>query len=276
LKQIIIRAISGSIFVALTIGSILVDPFFFAGIFLVFCVIAIIEFYQLFKHTDVHPQMISGIVAGILTYALFVSYSLDFFLEPGWMLLMIPALSVPLVIELYRKKAQPFQNIAITLLPVLYIALPLAMMSLLGMQENKDDPYSPNILLGFFFIVWTGDIMAYLGGMAFGRHPLFERISPKKSWEGSLSGALFSLGMGAFLSIFFKDLGLLQWMGMAAVIVVTGTFGDLVESMLKRSVQIKDSGNIMPGHGGVLDRFDSVLIAAPFVFLYLCIIKNLV
>ena len=111
--------------------------------------------------------------------------------------------------------------------------------------------------------------MAYLGGWAFGRHRLFERISPKKSWEGSIIGGLFALGMGWFLSIYFKELSSIQWVIMAAIVVVTGTFGDLAESLLKRSVDVKDSGRMLPGHGGFLDRFDSLLISAPCVLAYI-------
>jgi phosphatidate cytidylyltransferase len=273
LKNLINRTVTGAIFAGLTIGSILWDPFFFAGIFLVFCVIGFFEFYRLFKQNGVQPQKVAGIIAGIITYSLMAFVARDA-MDPAWLLLIIPAVFLPFVTEIYRNKPQPFYNIAITLLPVIYIAFPLAALNFLFSPWHFTGEYYPNILLGFFIIFWTGDTMAYLGGSKFGKHRLFERISPKKSWEGSIIGALFSLGMAWFLSIFFKELNTWQWLGMSAVIVVAGTYGDLVESVLKRSACVKDSGTIFPGHGGILDRFDGVLIGAPLVFVYLYLVNH--
>jgi phosphatidate cytidylyltransferase len=192
----------------------------------------------------------------------------------SWLLALIPIVLYPFFAELYRKSEHAFSNIAYTLLPAIYIAFPMGTLNFLYSPYHFSGENFPNLLAGFFILTWTGDTMAYLGGMAIGRHKLFERISPKKTWEGSICGTLFALGMAWFLSLFFKEMDMWQWMGMAAVIVVTGTFGDLAESMLKRNFQVKDSGTLLPGHGGFLDRFDGVLFSAPFTFLYLNLING--
>jgi phosphatidate cytidylyltransferase len=127
--------------------------------------------------------------------------------------------------------------------------------------------------MGFFFILWANDSFAYLTGVSIGKHRLFERISPKKSWEGSIGGFVSGLLTAWVISIFFKEFDLINWIVIAAIIMIFGTFGDLVESLFKRSLKVKDSGNILPGHGGLLDRFDAVFLAAPAVFVYLILIK---
>ena len=128
------------------------------------------------------------------------------------------------------------------------------------------------VLFGYFGILWISDTGAYLVGSAIGKHRLFERISPKKSWEGSIGGAIFALGGAALCWYLFGDILLWQWFVLGLIIVIIGTLGDLVESLFKRSLGVKDSGSILPGHGGMLDRFDAVFISAPFVFAYLMII----
>ncbi|GAI59219.1 unnamed protein product, partial [marine sediment metagenome] len=129
------------------------------------------------------------------------------------------------------------------------------------------------ILLGFFILFWVSDTAAYLFGVSFGKHRLFKRISPRKSWEGLLGGAFIALITAYLLSLYFKDLRLPDWIIIAFIVVIIGTFGDLVESMYKRSLGLKDSGRILPGHGGILDRFDGVLLASPIVFTYLQLIR---
>jgi phosphatidate cytidylyltransferase len=126
--------------------------------------------------------------------------------------------------------------------------------------------------LSIFIFLWCSDSGAYFVGSAIGRHRLFERISPKKSWEGSIGGGVLALVAAYVLSLFYPTLGAIEWMGMAAVVVVTGTWGDLIESCMKREMGIKDSGNILPGHGGILDRFDSAILAIPSVVVYLYIL----
>ncbi len=131
--------------------------------------------------------------------------------------------------------------------------------------------YHPHNLLGYFFILWTYDTGAYLAGSKFGKHKLFERISPKKTWEGAIGGALLALTIAYIISLYFTSFSMTNWMIIAIIIIITGTLGDLVKSSFKRSINIKDSGNIIPGHGGILDRFDALFLSAPFVLCYLYI-----
>lgn len=135
------------------------------------------------------------------------------------------------------------------------------------------DAYNPGILLGYFVLIWTSDTFAYLIGRKIGKNRLFERISPKKSWEGSAGGAVAAIAMAMLLSRIYPDIEVWIWMVMSSIIVITGTLGDLTESLLKRSLNVKDSGNILPGHGGLLDRFDAILLSAPFVWAFLSLLS---
>lgn len=273
MKNLIIRTVTGALFVALIIGSALWNPLSFAGLFLVFTLISVFEFYRMFRSSEYRPQLIAGMILCALLYLAAISLALNLIPLPI-ALLVFPLIFLPFIIELYRKQTQAFINVALTLLPLIYIAAPMASLSFFFRDPQQSELSTPYLLLGFFILIWTGDTMAYLGGWAFGKHRLFERISPKKSWEGSIIGGLFALAMAWFLSLFFTELSSLQWMGMAAIIIVAGTLGDLAESLLKRSVGVKDSGHMLPGHGGFMDRFDSVFLSAPFVFIYLNFISS--
>jgi phosphatidate cytidylyltransferase len=180
------------------------------------------------------------------------------------------------VIELYRKKERPFGNIAFAIFGVVYISLPFAFLNYLAVYNPLGIhlAYNPWLVMGFFILIWTNDTGAYLAGRAFGKNKLFERISPKKTWEGAIGGLLLTLVAAFLLNKYSSLLNITHWMIIATIIVVFGNLGDLTESLFKRSVNIKDSGSILPGHGGLLDRFDAVLIAAPMVFTYLYFISH--
>ncbi|MEA3446707.1 MAG: phosphatidate cytidylyltransferase, partial [Bacteroidota bacterium] len=189
-------------------------------------------------------------------------------LKAEFLLILLPLSLLIFVIELYRKHSHPFSNIAITLLGPAYIFLPFALFSgLVFFNENTN--YNPDILLGLFILIWIYDSGAYIFGVSFGKHRLFERISPKKSWEGLIGGVVSALLVAWLISGWLVTITLTDWFAITIIVIVAGTYGDLAESMLKRSLGVKDSGNIMPGHGGILDRFDAVLLASPLVFTYL-------
>jgi phosphatidate cytidylyltransferase len=171
------------------------------------------------------------------------------------------------IYEMFRKNDNPFENIAITLLGIIYIAVPISLFWPIAYRENIYQ-YNSSLIFGFFIIIWTYDSFAYLSGMKFGKRKLFERISPKKSWEGAIGGYIFALLAAYILSTIFDDLTLVQWLVTASLIAIFGTLGDLAESMLKRSLNIKDSSNFLPGHGGLLDRFDALFLAVPALYLY--------
>ena len=271
MNNFVSRSITGAIIVAVLLAAIAINEYTFFVAFLAILVGGLTEFYSMFQKTGKYPQKNSGIALGVIVFTLM------FFLAKGFDVNLIPQLNqmvmilaiVSIVIyEMYRKKPNPFENIALTLLGVIYIALPLSLLWLISFRENLYT-YNPHLILGFFIIIWTYDTMAYLSGMMFGKRKLFERISPKKSWEGAIGGFIFSIAMAIGLSYFYAELTALQWAIFAILVSVLGTFGDLAESLLKRSVDIKDSGTILPGHGGILDRFDALFLAIPVVYLYL-------
>jgi phosphatidate cytidylyltransferase len=149
------------------------------------------------------------------------------------------------------------------------VSLPFALLNNILYFNEEWNPY---LLLAVFIIIWVNDTFAYLVGSTLGKHRLFERISPKKSWEGFVGGAVAALGAGYVLSLFIIDLAWWQWLIFSLLVVVFGTFGDLMESFIKRSVKVKDSGRLIPGHGGLLDRFDSMLLVVPIIYFYLLLI----
>ncbi len=188
-----------------------------------------------------------------------------------WILAFAFVIAV-LVTELYSKDSSHIANIAYTLFPVLYIALPMALLSVLGYIPNRQGAYSPALPLMLFLCIWSNDVGAYCTGCTIGRHKLFERVSPKKTWEGSIGGAVFTLAVAGLVSHFmpamYSIFPLQVWLGMGLVVVLFGTWGDLAESLMKREMGVKDSGKILPGHGGILDRFDSAFLAIPAVTIY--------
>lgn len=268
-NNLLLRTLTGIVFVAAIIGSILLGRIAFSILFLVFNVLTLIEFYKLI---DARPktgiQFKTGIVGGSALFALTSLVAMDY-IYGKWLLalLLIPLFSI--TNELFSKHNKPFDNISKTLSGIIYISVPFALLNFFYNPSFITGNTHQNILLGFFLILWTYDSFAYLSGVSFGKHKLFERISPKKTWEGTLGGFVVGMIVSWVLSIYFADLNLIQWLSVGLITIVFGTFGDLAESMIKRSMNVKDSGKLLPGHGGLLDRFDAALLAAPAVFVYL-------
>lgn len=270
MKNFILRTLTGAGIVTLILAGILINRFTFMIVFLAILISGMLEFYSIFKKNGKNPQIIPGIIIGVMVFGLnyFIATG---FLRPQTMTIIFPCLLYIVIAELYRKQLFPFENIAITVFGIIYIAIPISLLWYFGFRININY-YNPNLILGYFIFIWTYDTMAYLIGMAFGRKKLFERISPKKSWEGAVGGFIFCILIAFLLSVFNKNLSLLQWTIFGSLIAIFGTFGDLAESMLKRSYEIKDSGSILPGHGGILDRFDALFLAVPAIYLYLLFI----
>lgn len=250
----------------LMMGGILWNEWSYCFVFLVICVVCLTEFYNLLIACGRQPLKWYGIFFGVFTYIL------SFLVMKGtihldYIFLLIPLFSLIFIIKLYNKRAKtPFENIALTLLGIIYIVLPF---SALHIAVFEQESYSYQTILGVFFLIWMHDISAYFIGARYGKHKLFPRISPNKSWEGSFGGAILAISMAALLSVYLQDLTIRDWMGLAIIIVIAGTHGDLVESMLKRSLHVKDSSQALPGHGGFLDRFDGLLLSAPFIAVFL-------
>ncbi|MBO7233548.1 MAG: phosphatidate cytidylyltransferase [Paludibacteraceae bacterium] len=278
LKNFITRVLSGAVFVSLTIGSLLFCSTAFTVLFALFVAIGLYEFHHATnKDEHIAVPTWSAIIAGVLLFLAFFQQASG---QEGPSLFAIYALWLmgTLLAELFRKKEKPIHNLAYLILGQLYVATPMAMLSQL--LYANDATWQSAWVLVMLLTIWVNDSFAYLFGILFGKHRMFERISPKKSWEGFIGGALMSLGFGIacyyYLPQFFPSctptLTLWQWMLLAELIVATATLGDLLESLMKRSLGIKDYGNIMPGHGGVLDRFDSLLTSVIALWAFLALL----
>jgi len=264
------RSLTAVFFVVIMVGSVLLGQTVFSILLLGITYLSISEFVTIISAEKVQPSSGLTISAGMLTYSLLAAHALGF-IAIEWLTLIFPTIFVVFAAELWRNKKNPFSNIAVSLLGIIYIGVPFGLVIYFFNSISMVGPLHYGITLGYLLLLWLNDTGAYLVGSMVGKHKLFERISPGKTWEGSAGGALFALATGWGLSMIFIQLTTLQWLILAIIVVITGTLGDLVESMLKRSLGIKDSGNILPGHGGMLDRFDAVLISAPFVFVYLAL-----
>ena len=271
MKNIVTRSLSGTVYVAIISFSILFSPYTFALLFAIVTGLSLWEFYSILeKNGDTKIDKPVATMGGVY---LFVSGFLWFagILPVKYIALWFIIMIYLLIRELYTKENHAIRDIAYTFFGQVYIALPLMFLSRMGFPtiETGIISYNAIFLMSFFALIWISDTGAYLVGSAIGKHRLFERISPKKSWEGFFGGVAFAVIASIAISEIFPGyLTLYQWIGFALTTVIFGTWGDLVESMIKRSLNIKDSGNIIPGHGGMLDRFDSSILAAPAIVIY--------
>lgn len=276
MHNLILRTLTGALFVALLVGGILYSPVSFVVLFAIVTGLTVWEFStNVNRYAGASVNRLINTVAAVYLFIAFAGFCGDFIPSKGFVPYLISILYL-LISELYLQKADPLKNWAYAFASQIYIALGL---SLLCVAAFRFDPflgrtvYEPLYPLSIFLFLWTNDTGAYCCGSLLGRYfpaRLFARISPHKSWVGSIGGGVLCLVVGAILGHFRPDLLThLQWMGLAVTVCVFGTWGDLVESLFKRQLGIKDSGHILPGHGGMLDRFDSSLLAIPAAVLYL-------
>ncbi|HEY1037850.1 MAG TPA: phosphatidate cytidylyltransferase [Bacteroidia bacterium] len=290
-KKFLIRTGSAAVFVVVLLGCILWNYYSFSALFFIVSLWGLQEFYKLMSITGAKPNKFFGYSIAVLLYmhASLGNMFLDIFAENIfgmiWLLkfkdlgffLALALLFITFIAELFRNQPNPFQNISVTIAGILYTSLPFYFLNKItlfpfhsfGGYDAGADSYNYAIILGMLLLIWSNDTFAYLVGSFIGKNKMFERISPGKTWEGTIGGGILTIAASFLIYKFLGKLDLMDWIIVSVIVVIFGTLGDLVESMLKRSVGVKDSGKIMPGHGGILDRFDSLIMVAPFVFLYL-------
>jgi len=263
------RTISGTLFVIIIIGSILLGRYSFLLVFISLMLFSLYEFYKICLHSRVRPQVLYGMLIGALIFManyFFAIGQIGSYIFLG----LIPLLLSIFIIELYRNQNKPIHNIGFTLLGLLYVALPFALLNYIVLSYSSYRiGYQSHLLIGFFALAWANDSGAYAVGVSIGKNKLFPKISPKKSWEGLIGGFFTTALVAWIISMIFPEVSIVNWFFIGFITAVMSVFGDLVESMFKRSIGVKDSGKFLPGHGGVLDRFDGILFAAPVVFVYL-------
>lgn len=276
-KNLITRAITGVLFVAIMVAGFL-QPHYMVVLFAIITGMTLWEYTGLVSDIPgVRVNRFISTVAGVYFFVAVAGNRLGF--VEGFSIFVPYILTIVylLVSELYLKNDQPVSNWAYTMLGQMYIALPFSFINVLAFQVSEHGQLTIDMLLplSIFIFLWTNDTGAYCSGSLFGRHKLFPRVSPGKSWEGSIGGGILVLAVAALIGYLTSQsstphsLNIPEWMGLGLVVAVFGTWGDLVESLFKRTLGIKDSGSILPGHGGMLDRFDSSLLAIPAAVVYL-------
>jgi len=234
------------------------------------------EYYLMVRKTGVKVQMINGIITGAALYIISTIIAAGYAAWEYYLTLFL-MIFIIMITELYRKQEKPFDSLAQTFFALVWIAIPFSLFpfsafsrtGLNSILAHGDMVFSPAIVIGFLLLLWTNDTAAYLSGITIGQHRLMERISPKKSWEGFIGGLIITALAAWLLSGWLGVVNKAGWIFISVIISVAGTYGDLAESMLKRSMNVKDSGTILPGHGGFLDRFDSAIVSFPLVYLFI-------
>ncbi|AWW31080.1 phosphatidate cytidylyltransferase [Echinicola strongylocentroti] len=264
LGQRIITALLGAVVIVL--GCVYSEWAYFA-IFGTILVLAQLEFYKLCGLDGMLPLKSFGTFLGLMIFVMTFFVEMEH-LDVKYYFLIFPMISLIFFIKLYRKSdKKPFTGIAFTFLGIFYVAVPFSLLNLAAFAVDKTFHYE--VIVGSLFILWASDSGAYFAGTKFGKTKLFERVSPKKSWEGSLGGAAAAIATAYLLSINFGVIPQWKWFCISGIIIIAGTYGDLIESLFKRSIAIKDSGKGLPGHGGFMDRFDGLLVSAPFIAAFL-------
>ena len=282
MKNLIIRAVSGALFVVLLVGCIVSHPYSFALLFVLISALTTWEFCTIVnRNAELQVNRFIATISSAYLFLAMLSYNINLMDATVFIPYLISIMYL-LISELYFDRKNNIYNWAFALMSQMYVALPFALLCPLSFVEMPESCFMPQIVyyywypLALFIFLWSSDTGAYCFGSLLAKHRLFPRVSPKKSWEGSIGGALVAIAASQIIATFIPFCAGLQgvqsrlvWGGFALVVVIFGTWGDLVESLLKRRLGIKDSGNMIPGHGGMLDRFDSSLMAIPAVVIYI-------
>lgn len=270
MKNLFQRTASGIVYLIIIIGSLFLGAYAFGIVLLLAGIMALLEFYKL---TDISDDMIWKILGISGASAIIVLSFLANAQMTGYRILSIAGIIPVLffIIGLYYPKEDLIRNLGVLLLGLVYVLIPLALMIYMIFPASHGYVYTHRIVLGILSLVWINDTGAYISGTLLGRHKLFPRISPQKTWEGLIGGTILTIAASCWMDMIMGILTLTDWVYLAVIVSISGVYGDLTESLFKRNAGRKDSGSIMPGHGGVLDRLDSILFVAPASFLYLII-----
>lgn len=260
MNETLTRTLSGLVYIILLVGATLFSPESFLVLFGTFLVISTAEFCDLVSLKKT-PAIIISII-GFLLFAYFKNYDStnDLLLNAATLFI-----SIRLIFFLFSDKRQHIDKQSKYVYLIGYIIFPLIILTKIPYVGNQ---FKPEILIGIFIIIWTNDTFAYLVGKSIGKTKLYEKISPKKTLEGFFGGLVFAVIAGIIIAIYYTKQPLYIWISLALITGIFGTLGDLIESKFKRIAGVKDSGKIMPGHGGILDRLDSIIFASPFIFLF--------
>ena len=272
MRNLLIRTLSGAVFLALFLTALLWHPAAYCVLFSAAVVIMMTEYLKITVGPHETAARILAVITGVLTFLLFFLHA-GYGLAGKWLLVLPVMISLIFVAVLYTKEDNAYRTTPFILASVIYIALPFALTNLTVF--SPDGSFDGRVLLAIMIIIWSSDVGAYLSGMAFGQkhgHRLFPSISPKKSWEGYFGGLVLALAAGWCSGHFsLVDFPWYHCLALSVLVNISSTIGDLVESQLKRNFGVKDAGRIMPGHGGLLDRFDGALLAFPVSVLYIMI-----
>lgn len=271
MKDLTKRTITGAIYVLSVIAAVCIDRYVAAVYFGIIMMLALREFIAVSAKAEIRLNAPMIYFVSVVSYLAFVSHAFGFAYSAIAMFASLLCIIALAISALYVKSATPFSSMTYSLTAVGYIVLPLSLSNLLFAMH---DYFDCNVLLSIFIFAWCNDTFAYLVGCKFGKRRLFERHSPKKSWEGFFGGFAATVLAGVVMWQFLGG-NVYIWLLMAVVTTVVGTFGDLIESMFKRQMGVKDSGNILPGHGGILDRFDILLLVLPAMWIVLSIVQFL-
>ncbi len=278
LKTLATRSMSAAVFVVLLVGCVYWSYLSFTLFFFAVSMIGLYEFYKISEKMGAKPAKLFGYLTAIFVYISVLKLD-GLISDPSTIIILQntlqPLLSLIIVapfiifaITLFMRKENAIQSAIYTMGGILYTVLPFALLNQTVMYEPdcQGSYFEPQLILGVIFLIWSNDTFAYLGGSLFGKNKMIERVSPGKTWEGTIIGVLITFGLSFLFNKLIYDLHDNTWIVLGILVPILATVGDLVESKLKREAGVKDSGSIMPGHGGVLDRFDSLIFVSPFVF----------
>jgi phosphatidate cytidylyltransferase len=274
LRKLLVRSITGLIYIALTIVSIYAGKYAFACFFGIILAYSLFEFYRLCKNGGYKPYYILGIATTLFMFVAVFLYENQIVSQLIFFGL-IPLVMLMPVLALLQKDSKPVVNIAFTILGIVYVGIPFSIFNfIITPLDHTPLTRLPHILLILFVILWVADSGAYIIGSTLGRRKMIESVSPLKTWEGAIGGLVLAIAASLIMFHFFHPIGTFHAIAISILTVIAGTFGDLTESLIKRSFDVKDTGNLLPGHGGLLDRFDSMLFAAPIFYIYISLILN--